>query len=449
MNWIKYFKSKFLFQVFLGLLFVQSIIFLFSLRLLRPIADDYCAAALAGKGFAAYFNHGYFTWNSDVVALIINYFILGFPLVHFPYALASIFTLATSLLALTLTISVLLFQQIGFKVLIKLFPITVASYFSFWMSDNLFHKESLFKRLSNMIINWQSVNGYYVVLTCLLAAITLYLIMLELKIKYKWTLITLLGFLLGTSGFLLVATILSFNLIYIVRLLFSKQITILLQLFFFSIGLSFGFIFDYLSPGSQTRSKLFEGPHTEQILNLKTLLSWTFPRSLIEWVQGFLQPGALVVVLFGIIIGYFSNYFVRSLQTNVLIEHFFVFLLLSIISSILSQLSEKFAYEAFWHLVIPYLFIYLSLLILGFILGINSQFSNSFSYLILLLALVAFIISSINLHKISNDIKTRSQLWQVGAAPLPEMGDIEIKDGWINICWEEMKEFKGYPDRNN
>ena len=57
-------------------------------------------------------------------------------------------------------------------------------------------------------------------------------------------------------------------------------------------------------------------------------------------------------------------------------------------------------------------------------------------------------ISSVNLLKISNDIKTRNQLWQVGAAPLPEMGDIEIKEGWINICWEEMKEFKGYPDRN-
>lgn len=448
MNWIKYLKSKFLFQVFLGVLFAQSIIFLFGLRLLRPIADDYCHAARAGLGFANYFNHWYFTWNSDVAAITINYFILGFPLVHFPYSLASIFTLATSLVALTLIISILLFQQIRFKVLIKLFPITVASYFSYWMSDNLFHKESLFKRLSNMILNWQTVNGYYVVLTCLLVSIILYLIKSELKIRYKWVLITLLGFFFGTSGFLLVATILLFNLIYIVRLFFFKQITKLWQLVYFSIGLSFGFIFDYLSPGSQTRSKILEGLPNEPILNLRMLLSWIFPTSLFEWVQGILQPGALVVIFFGIIIGYLSNYFVRTQQTNILLEHFFVFVLLSIISSILSQLSEIFAYEAFWHLVIPYLFIYLSLLILGFIFGNNLQFSKRFSYLILFLALVTFMISSINLYKISNDIKTRNELWQVGAAPLPEMGDIEIEDGWINICWEEMVQFKGYPDRN-
>jgi hypothetical protein len=233
-----------------------------------------------------------------------------------------------------------------------------------------------------------------------------------------------------------------------VRVFFFKQITKLWQLVYFSIGLSFGFIFDYLSPGSQTRSKILEGLPNEPILNLRMLLSWIFPTSLFEWVQGILQPGALVVIFFGIIIGYLSNYFVRTQQTNILLEHFFVFVLLSIISSILSQLSEIFAYEAFWHLVIPYLFIYLSLLILGFIFGNNLQFSKRFSYLILFLALVTFMISSINLYKISNDIKTRNELWQVGAAPLPEMGDIEIEDGWINICWEEMVQFKGYPDRN-
>ena len=52
------------------------------------------------------------------------------------------------------------------------------------------------------------------------------------------------------------------------------------------------------------------------------------------------------------------------------------------------------------------------------------------------------------MNQISNEIETRNKLWQVGAAPLLGIGDIEVDEGWINICWEELRQLKGYPDRN-
>ena len=444
-------KFNFLYYFFIIGTAVQSIYFFFFARNLRPIADDYCHAYYAGLGFWGSFQAWFMTWTSDIFVIIINYFLLGFPLVALPYTFASMITLVFAITMTSVLIAYLTVRTLKVSSFLILMSVVTVSFISFWSAGDSLALTSEFSKLKNMILHWQIINSQYIFLSSLMALILILVIRRSINNKVYWVLVLPLGFLVGTFGVVTVLTSLSFLFIYLIFAIFRKDKNKIYRISVFMSGEIAGFIFAYFSPGTQARSKLLGNEDLTSSLDILYLFNWTFPAALTEWAGGFLQIGALVVLAFGIILGIFSQNLNSKVSNNDLRENMFIFFSLSLIAAILSQLSEAFAYEAFWHLAVPYLFIYIFLILGGYYLGNKAKnikwLDNG---LVLAVGLgLTLGISSLNVYKASEEISERKDRWQVGPAPVLGISDIENKEDWIFSCWMGMKEYKGYPDREN
>lgn len=435
------------FFIYLTILIVISAFVIYNLLGLRPIADDYCHAAAGGEGLVNYLKTFYFSWNSDVLALVVNYFILGLPLATLPYSIASALTFFISITCINLLIICLFFDKLRITTFLKILPVTLLSYLGFWITSKVFSQNSNFIDLSNMIIHWQTINGFYIFLSSLSFFFLIFMANSGKLSRNYFKTFFIIGLFLGTSGVLLIFTILLFNLIYMLFLFVTNSTLIFKRFGLFTIGLSFGILITFFSPGTRNRSGALRPSWLSPNLELGVLFNWTFPLSLFEWLQGVMHPGAIVAVAFGFTIGVFSKNFGATRSLSVLSHNFLIVLTLSIVSSILSQLSEAFSYEAFWHLAIPYLLIFLMCLTAGMIIGIivSSAF-ESFVPMVLVIAL-SLTTTVLNMRMLSKDVSDRQILWQNGPASFSKIGDIEDKNGWIFACWKDMREIKGYPDR--
>ena len=436
-----------LYLIYATALIAFSSYVIFSMPGLRPIADDYCHAVAGSNGLISYFNTFYFSWNSDFLALIINFFILGWPLATLPYSIASMVTLLFSILCVNFLIFVLIFQTLKIRTYFKILPIIFLSYLGFWLTSKVFSQNSNFIDLSNMIVHWQTVNGYYVVLSSLLLSVLVYLLNRENTFRGNLKSIFLIGLLSGTLGILLTSIILVFNLMYLLYLFISNSMLVFKRLSVFTLGLIFGAFLTVISPGNRARSDLLNSAGITQKLDPVFLFNWTFPYSLFEWLQGLMHPGSLIALSFGFILGMLINKFGISLSLDKLLHNFIIIFTLSIVATTLSQLSEAFSYEAFWHLVIPYLLIYFMCIVFGVILGmvLNSAFITL--TLLVMFMVLSLSISFLNVSQLSKDISSRKFAWKSGPASFNYIGDIEDKQGWIYSCWNDMKEIKGYPER--
>lgn len=440
-----------LYYLFVGISSAQTVYFFFFARNLRPIADDYCLASVAGPGFGSSFSYWYTNWTSDIFAIFVNYILIGFPLINLPYIFASVITLFFAVLMISILIIYLLIGNFFSKNVIFLFSIVTVSFLSFWISSTIYTNSANFIPLKNMILHWQNINSAYIFLGAIMALILVIVIRKKIQHSIIWLLVLALGFLVGTFGVVTVLTSLSLLFIYLIFAIFRKDKNKIYRISIFMSGEIAGFIFAYFSPGTQARSKLLGNEDLTSSLDILYLFNWTFPAALTEWAGGFLQIGALVVLAFGIILGIYSQNLNSKVSNNDLRENMFIFFSLSLIAAILSQLSEAFAYEAFWHLAVPYLFIYIFLILGGYYLGNKAKnikwLDNG---LVLAVGLgLTLGISSLNVYKASEEISERKERWQVGPAPVSGISDIENKEDWIFSCWMEMKKYKGYPDREN
>ena len=444
-------KLKPLFLTLLVISSSQALYFLFNSRNLRPIADDYCHAAYAGLGFWSSFQAWYTTWASDVFAVIVNYLLMGFPIIYFPYSIASAVTIFSATVMITFLLYYLLFKNLKIFSIIIFYPIVLMSFLSFWVTNTIFFKETIFKNLSSMILHWQNINSQYTFLAALLVLIIFFLLKTVSSQKYHWLLIFLLGFLSGTFGIVLVLTVFSVLVLYLIKPYLLRDKNLFLRIILFSTGLALGLLFSYFSPGSQARAKILENNPNRIGLDFVALVNWTFPTAVIEWLQGILHFGSLVVVLFGLLAGFLSSHIALRRSFKELAESALTLFILSLFAAVLSQLSEAFTYVAFWHLVIPYLFIYFSLFLFSFLAGmqLDSKFSMNKYLFVSVLTGLALGVSGLGVHKAVTEINERKERWQVGPAPVSGISDIENKEDWIFSCWIEMKKYKGYPDREN
>ena len=444
-------RHNFLYFFFIGIITAQTIYFFFVARKLRPISDDYCLGSLAGLRFSGSFSYWYTNWTGDIFAIVVNYILIGFPLINLPYAFASVITLFFALLMISILITYLLIGNLFSKSIIFLFPLATVTFLSFWISTTTFTDNTNFIKLTNMILHWQNINSFYIFSSSLMALILVLIIRNKITNKVFWFLIFALGFLGGTFGIVVVLTSLSLLSIYLMYAIFQKDKNKISRIFIFMSGLAAGFIFAYFSPGAQARSKLLGNEDLSSSIDILYLFNWTFPAALIEWSEGFLQVGAIIVLAFGIILGIFSQNLSSKVSVEDLLENMFIFFSLSLLAAILSQLSEAFAYEAFWHLASPYLFIYIFLILTGYYLGNKIKNTKWLENGVVLAAGLGLVlgISGLNVYKASVEISERKDRWQVGPAPVLGISDIENKEDWIFPCWMGMKEYKGYPDREN
>ena len=419
-------KLKPLFLSLIAISSLQALYFLFNSRNLRPIADDYCHATYAGLGFWESFNAWFTTWTSDVFAVLVNYLLLGFPLIFLPYSFASAITLFIATVMITILFSYILFKNFRLASILTIYPIVLISFLSFWITNTIFFKETSFINLSNMILHWQIINSQYTFLATLLVLIIFFLLKTRSSRKNHWLLIFLLGFLSGTFGIVLVLAVFSVLVLYLSKPYLLRDKNLFLRIILFSAGLVLGLMFSYFSPGTQARAKILENNPNRIGLDFIALVNWTFPTAVIEWLQGILHLGSLVVVLFGLLAGFFSSHIALRRSFKELGESALTLFILSFFAAVFSQLSEAFAYEAFWHLVIPYLFIYFLLFLFGFLAGmqLDSKFSMNKYFLVSVLTGLALGVSGLGVHKAVTEINERKERWQVGPAPVSGISDI-------------------------
>jgi hypothetical protein len=128
-------------------------------------------------------------------------------------------------------------------------------------------------------------------------------------------------------------------------------------------------------------------------------------------------------------------------------------LIFGVIYFIAISFSELFAYAAFWHLVPFKTFLFFYFILCGVYLGIRVKnrahdSTNHVSRLSKHLLFCAIAISIGSLFHESSIIVGRAEIWPLGPAALPGISDIYPEDGWVDICWQDLRRLRNFDDRN-
>jgi hypothetical protein len=49
--------------------------------------------------------------------------------------------------------------------------------------------------------------------------------------------------------------------------------------------------------------------------------------------------------------------------------------------------------------------------------------------------------------KSNSSLIERAAVWETRSAPLPGLGDIDPKGGWVDLCWQRLKIERDLPER--
>lgn len=440
-------KSILYFLIFLAS--SQSAYFIFSTRNLRPISDDYCIANWATQGFFGAFKTIFSTWSGDILTIITDFIFVGFPLIHFPYTVASAVALITTLIITSILTHGLIMKKLTLKTFLFVQIVSIVSFVSFWSTPAFFLFDEKFIQFTNMISYWQTVNSQYLI-TPAFILLSINLIFSRPPTKLNLFAVSFFGLISGTSGYVFAVSLAVVLSLVILILIFKKNYNFI-KLITFNIFLVIGMAISYLSPGAQARNAILENNGLRQELDVLVLLEWTFPKAIYEWWGGIYHLGSLITLTFGLLIGFILSKHRYADNLKNLLLNFYFMITLSLVSSVVSQLSEAFSYQGFWHLATPYYFIFIALLLLGYILGAKMNANSSYKQALVLQIVigVALGISALNIYQLSSNFTERNKAWQDGPAPVLGILDIENKQDWVYGCWMGMKEYKGYPDREN
>lgn len=429
----------------------QVIYFFYFATNLRPIADDYCIAAISEPGLRSAFVYWFTNWTGDAIPILLNHFLIGAPLINIPYTFASVITLFVAVVLVTVLITFITNSKIRISTILIFFPVISLSFLGYWSASNFFAVNNEFKYLNNMILHWQNINSAYIIASTLMLLVLIFILRIKTRNKYIWVLLFLMGVLAGTSGIVLVLSILSLFFYFIIKYFITKELFLLFKFMFFSFGLIVGLTITYFSPGAQARSSILGSSEVLSNFDLLALISWTFPEALIEWINGIWHLGSILVFIFGFLTNKILNRSKNYFTAPDLHELLTLTIFLSISSAVLSQLSEAFSYQAFWHLATPYFFLFVSIFIAGYLVAKRLEgYLQSFEKtLIPILTGLVLGLSYFTVTTAVTEINERKERWQVGPAPVSGISDIENKEDWVFSCWMQMKKYKGYPDREN
>jgi len=438
---------------------------------MRPVGDDYCFAASLSKGPIESLNYWYQATNFDFLAIISNLIFVGIPISVLSIETASRFTFLCALVIFTFFNLKVFVPQISIK---RAFRKTNLFYFVL-LSIGLFFLSPLFlARISNMVAgllpefleifllhlsqhltdvanSWMmwgtATSGYlYPFLFC-------FLIILNFDSLRKWNVapFLLLGFLIGTSGYVLAAS--SFGTIVYLQYKKSKErsqsthtqiIEKRLTPMFFLLSLILGTLFSFTSPGAVSRRN-----------TLKSFDSIDFKSILMLPLDGFkiaLELFGNFGIIFPVLLGFYigTN---RKLDRLVLQSKseeiqkttipFFIAIFVFVI------ISEVFSYKAYWH------YFTLKFLLFIMILGASIRrfskrpLATRFSRHNFLLTLI-FCISLVTILSARDEIDNRYSAWVEGDwyGALPPANQ---QNSWVNGCFEDLRTGnpqKYYPDLN-
>ncbi len=424
---------------------------------MRPTQDDYCIAYEAREGFIAGVDHWYSAWAGDLLTVSANVLFVGLPLVHLPWSLASAVTFLSAALLGAGSVTLLWIwgtrESARSWSWVVLLPYAAAMWLAFWWVPSTGAGTNDEQLLAFYSVTWQNINAAYVVTTlaCFLIAFGSYLISMR---KEKWPLLLTVfgGILVGLAYPALAVTALSVALLAFLVTLAStrvrpsrRSLTALL----FALGVGAGLLIAYASPGRRARAAVLADNAPLSDMSLTGLLSWTFSESTDAWIA--MAAGASSVLAFS---GAAALALVLStmgprLRVRSLAALGAVTLAASLMSAVLVRASEAVSYVGGWHQAGTRTLIFVAVFSLGLAAGgwlatTIPMAVARFVGAVGAVALVAFLAFAV-VQPMSNFVTDRTVVWEQGAAPVGELGDLD--SDWVRQCWNSLGRVRDIPTR--
>jgi|694.fasta_scaffold140172_2 hypothetical protein len=433
-----------------------SIVLILTATKLRPIADDYCAAAIGEDGVLTVFKNFYFEGTGDVSSAIVNFYLTGQSLIHLPFSFASLIPYFLSLISITFFIYVLINlgnSGIKLKYFFILFVFILPAWISYWWATLTLNDVENIRalRLANTVTFWQSVNIGYVFMPFTISSIILVTLGNQMKqdriLKiYSWNslLFLLLGFVAGTSGLVYALTI------FIILILFAcslKNYIKILPIVSLILGLVAGVLFSITSPGSQGRQKYLSELYTWTDGTFTSLIAWIFPSSVFNVIENIYSWGALTTLIVGIIFAFIIQINKFRVESSSLLFLILILFSSSLIISVLMRLGESRSYPAFWHEITFHTITFIALFLTGVL--ISNLYLKKFNFLIPIFPKLIFVISSIviilftlspTLHY-RDIVNARYLDWEKGGGFIEGPED-RTPGGWTEDCWIRMENLR-------
>lgn len=418
---------------------------------LRPAADDYCLAGIAGLNPIEYFSYWYTSFIADISTLAGNYFLIALPAVFLPYGIGTSVTFIACLVSLS-AVFVMFMRFTTTKKRNRLLSITIVfcftnlSWLTYWIvlgrgnSGNEISRGTVGDLVFfGSIMNWQAANINYVILPCI--ALVIYSKMFTKNFS-SWNpiVVAVFGLIIGGSFYVLSSV---FILLILSQLVFNyfkyEEATIkefkneVLVLIFALLSLAAS----YFSPGAQTRRLNY----TQDVPILS--VPKTAVEGIFEWFPTLYLPALLITFLLGASLFRIFAY-LKINEMNLDVSKFVVTpFILSLLTFVVTKVSEMFAYKAWWHELSSRTYLFIAVFTFGMYCMqiLVKRIRLEFTLLELAVFSTAIFVALYAVKQSSDAIIERKVRWEKGPAQVtPNMDPFDRETAWVNECWIQLEE---------
>ena len=447
--------------VFFGVAFLVAFIVVHSSRLLRPIADDYAFGVAAQYGIVGGVIDWWMSWSGAITSMALVTLVVGLPVLHLPWGLASA-TAFVSAVAVLVGWSIWVLgpkgQTRGERLFtrVSMAPVFILAWFGYWWVPALPLKgPSLAKSLAQSVTHWQTVVVQYVLVTSLLTWIW---VNWETRVEQKPTMTkralqyALMGMVTGFAGpvFAAAACVMAAILAAVQKLNQTTHSNAsIVRLIAGAFGIVLGAAISHNSPGSQYRSTYFATQHIDLPFFYRVFTN-AVPRSAYDVVSAVFHPGSFAAILTVFVGTVLMAGWTTLRSANQLAAIGVSLIVFSWILFLVMRVSQYFAYSAFWHETSPRTVVWMGMVSLAMSGGTMTKRipGRPFAgHAIALGGFVGVVLCTAGVFLMTDDIRSRSTLWEAGPAPLDGIADIEEVDGWVLPLWRELSLLRDVPAR--
>jgi hypothetical protein len=428
---------------------------------LRPLADDYCHGAKATLGYVGSLAAWFQTWIGDLFQLSITALLVGQPLAHLPFSLASAIPFLVTLLVVGLAAFVAIAgAPVGVRgdrilFLALAVPILMITWLGFWWVPATIEPSQSTDPwlLAAAMTDWQTVVVQYALVPALLIGAAILLTFRRGQRPWvRVVLFGLLGLASGLGGLVFgVASLAVVPLLLVGRIIHDRAVSTarVVETSAFTVLCAAGIAIAYFAPGSGVRNASLLGvrPFGEEV-TLGELVRWVLPQGVIQGVGMLVGAGTIVAFLVGVSIALAGKKLGVVGDPAVIASVGLGLVFFSLVIAVASRAADGFSYEAFWHEVVPRTVIFLGVSALGAAVGTwLGRYPHGAGRMAQVVALAAGAVVALavigSLLVMQSHVQDRLAQWSVGAAPSSSL-DLETK--WVQDCWATIEDFRPVPD---